>query len=628
MKAILLAENHAPTRDHLRAELTQAGYVVRVAEDAERAVELFTADRPDALVISVDFPRLDGAHVGKVLRSTSHGHRAVIIAIDKGHLKKQRGVSEMLDVKPNGYVIDPMEPGELLGKLKTALAVTDAPKTEGTESGIQKTLSRPAIASGELKNFPLPQLLHANHRIQRDGILVVAHRDLSRRVFFVKGAPVAYDSSARQDALPFYLCERGQLTEAQATQMLASMHSGMRIGAALVEAGASLEGEDVLQALRDYTRDKVAQLIGMRAGRYAFYAGSEFVNELAHVDVPALAPILDGARAAFPIKTFAQALKGHANEFPFRTAQFGKELSALGLDTTDLKIAMQMNGRIALKDLIAHGRGELRVAYSLLWFLTLTGDVAFSRIPQSANADQAYAAQDRIAPRKRKPMPPELANELRDAAVKIITASYFRVLGLDISADTEAVERAYQEVAAKFHPDTYPDYDTSEIKDLLDSVQDKLAASYRVLSSEEKRKAYLHFLLSRLDAKRVSVNADAEIALKRGENLLKRRDPRGALRAFEQAVQLNPREPEYYSFLGWATWLAASGDKKDRAKAAQKILKKALSLNPYLERATVMSAIIEGETGDASAARKRLLKVLELNPRSQIAKAALLKVGR
>lgn len=611
--------------------LSHAGYTVRIAKDANTALELFVSDRPDAVIVAVDFPKMGEQHLARLIRATDHGKTVPLIAIDKGHLKKQRGISELLDVKPNAYVVDPVDNNgeELLAKLKQALSVAPpVTKTSQPETAAQKTLSKPPVVSGELKNFPLPALLHSYFRLQRDGILVVAHRDLTRRVFLVKGVPVAYESTARQDALPFYLVERGQLTEAQATKVLGSMQSGMRIGAALVDAGAQLEGEDVLQSLRDFTRDKVAQLIGMRAGRYAFYAGDEFVEETAQVDVPALAAILDGARAAFTMKTFAMALKGHSADFPHRTPDFGKDLGSLGLDTADLKIAMQLNGRSALKDVIAHGRGDLRVAYSLLWFLKLTGDVAFSKTAIAGAQDASYSANDRIAPRKRKTLPAEVVTELRDSAVKIITGSYFRVLGLDISADTEAVESAYHQVAAKFHPDSYPEFDTSEIKDLLDSVQDKLAASYRVLSSDEKRKSYLQFLLSRLDVKRVAVNVDAEVALKRGDAALRRKDFVSALKAFEHAVELNPREPEYYSFLAWATYLAGKGDKQDRAKAAQKLIKKALGLNPYLERATVISAIIESETGDASTARKRLLKVLELNPRSQVAKAALLKVGR
>ena len=116
--------------------------------------------------------------------------------------------------------------------------------------------------------------------------------------------------------------------------------------------------------------------------------------------------------------------------------------------------------------------------------------------------------------------------------------------------------------------------------------------------------------------------------LRLGEAALKRKQYRSALIHFEEAVTLNPQEPEYYSYLAWVTFLAGVGPKEDRARAAQKVLRKALSLNPYLERALIISAIIDSEMNDGSVARKKLLKVLELNPNSQLAKAALRKVGR
>ena len=93
-------------------------------------------------------------------------------------------------------------------------------------------------------------------------------------------------------------------------------------------------------------------------------------------------------------------------------------------------------------------------------------------------------------------------------------------------------------------------------------------------------------------------------------------------------MTLNPREPEYYSHLAWATYLDGGGPKEVRARDAQRVLRKALSLNPYLERAQVISAIIEEEQGEHASARKRLLKVLEMNPASKLARAALRKVGR
>ena len=628
MRTLLLAETHGSTLRHLTDALAQHGYSVRTATDPATAIERLVAEKPDAVVVAVDFPRLDGAHLGELIRASDHGARTPVVAIDKGHLGKARGVSAILDLKANAYVADPTKLDELTSKL--AMLIKAAASTGGAAtSGLQTVLARPPAISGELKGYPLPAIIRSLFQARRDGVLVAAFRDLTRRVYFLGGAPVNYDSSARQDSLPNYLVERGDLTPPQAEAVLKALSGGLRIGAALAEAGVDIQGEELHDKLRDYTREKLAQVIGMREGRFAFYVGNEFTREVAAVEVPPLAPALEGARRAFSLSIFAQALRTHLGEFPHRTPEFGKQLAALGLDTEDLKVAMQVNGRILLKDLLAHGRGDLRRSYSLMWFLHLAGCLGFSRTPVATGEEQVYVAQDRIAPKKRKPLPAETMTRLRDAAVKIITGSYFKVLGLDITADTEAVEKAYHEVATTFHPDSYPEHDTSEIQDLLDSVQEKLSASYRVLSVEQKRKAYLQYLFSKMDVGRATqVNVDAEISLKRGEAALKRKDPQSARLAFEDAVTLNPREPEYYCHLAWATFLAAEGDKKERGKAVQKLIKKALGLNPYLERATIISAIVDSELGEHSVARRKLLEVLKLNPASVLAKAALRKVGR
>ena len=626
MKTLLLVESHPPTREHLTGVLSQAGYTVRAVSEPGSAMEHFVADNPGVVVMSVDMPRLDGAHVGHLIRGYSLGARVPIVAIDKGHLGRARGVAALVDLKVNAYVADPLKPGELVGKLQSLAAVTE--QSAAPPKGVLAMLVRPAVLSGDLKGFPLPALLVSLYRLRRDGVLVVAHRDLTRRVFFAQGSAVNYDSSARQDALPSYLLQRQVLNEAQAERVVQALGAGLRIGAALNEAGVEAAGEELLSLLRDYTMDRLAQVIGMREGRYAFYPGDEFQSEVATVETPALAPLLDGARRAMPLKSLAAPLRSHQGEFPVRTPDFGKDLGALGLNTDDLKLALQINGRIALRELLAHGRGDLRRGYSLLWFLRLVGGVSFSATPV-AQAPGEPVVPDFIAPRKRKPMPAETAASLREESVRIITGSYFRCLGLDITAEAESVERAYQELAMRFHSDSYAEFDTSEMQDLLDSVQEKLSAAYRVLAVEDKRKAYLQYLVSRVDVGRATtVNVDAELMLRRGEAALKRKQYRSALIHFEEAVTLNPQEPEYYSYLAWVTFLAGVGPKEDRARAAQKVLRKALSLNPYLERALIISAIIDSEMNDGSVARKKLLKVLELNPNSQLAKAALRKVGR
>lgn len=626
MKTLLLAEHHAPTREHLLGVLALAGYRVKAVGDAAAAVETFNAERPSAVVIAADFPKLGTSHVGSVIRAAEGGARVQLIVIDHGHLGRAKGVASILELKANAYIADPLKKNVLVERLAAVLASESPAPAATPPRGLALTLSRHPAYSGELKPHPLPAFLQASFRLERDGVLVVTHRELTRRVFLVRGRPAHYDSTARQDSFPRFLVESGKLTEALETRVQAALSGGLRIGAALLEAGVELGdggGEELLQLLRDYTREKVVQVIGMREGRFAFFAGDEFLAGLATVEIPALAPLLEGSRRSLPLKAFAGPLVEHLDAFPSRTAEFSRDLPALGLDKQDLKIAMQINGRARLRDLLAHGRGDLRDAYSLFWFLSLAGVVAFAKSPPDS------ALPDQIVPRRRKPLPAEIATSLREGAVNVIAGSYFKVLGLPITADTEAVESAYREIASKYHADAWAEYDLSDLQDLLDSVQEKLTAAYRVLSVKEKRKAYLGYLLSRLDAGRVAaINTDAEIALKRGETALRRGDLTTAILSFERAIELNPREPEYYSYLAWATFRGGKGSREDRGKSAQKVLKKALSLNPHLERASIILAIIEMELGDSSAARKRLVKVLENNPRSQLAKAALRRAGR
>jgi hypothetical protein len=561
-----------------------------------------------------------GEHLAVRLRTLRDGAALQILALDRGHHGRARGVSSVLSLGVNAYVEDPMRFGELQEKLAGLVAA--AARHAQELGGLPALLAQPALASGDLSGIPLPAYVFGLHREQRDGVLVIAHRELTRRVFLRAGAPVSYDSNAPRDSLLAHLGERGRLSEQQAAEVSRSLAQGLRIGAALAEAGVELEGVSLLETLRDYTREKVAEALGMPAGRWAFYQGGGFEQEIATVELPTLAVLLDCVRRAVPLKHLHQVLKQHLGHFPYRTASFAVELPSLGLSTSDLKIAMQANGRVRLRELLAHGRGDLREGATLYWLLALAGAIDFRETPEGEGAET-------LPPRKRKALPQDITQALREEAVRIITGSYFRVLGLTIAADRAEVERAYREIAPRFHPDSYPEYDLSDVEDLLESVQEKLTASYKVLSNDEKRRAYLQFLLSRLEVPRsAGVQADAEIALKRGEAALRRGEVTVARIAFERAVELNPREPEYYSFLAWATWLTEGQAPAQRAQAALRTLKKGLSLNPHLERAQVIHAIIEGEQGEHAHARRRLLKVLELNPSSVIAKAALRRVGR
>ena len=108
-------------------------------------------------------------------------------------------------------------------------------------------------------------------------------------------------------------------------------------------------------------------------------------------------------------------------------------------------------------------------------------------------------------------------------------------------------------MSERFHPDAFADWEVGDLNDLLLSVQEKVSAAHRVLSTEEKRRQYLSFLLLKFELAGVrspGIVLDAELALKRGERALRARRHDDAVAALRQAAELNPREPEYLAMLG------------------------------------------------------------------------------
>jgi tetratricopeptide (TPR) repeat protein len=432
--------------------------------------------------------------------------------------------------------------------------------------------------------------------------------------------PVAWQSTVPEEGLVGWLASQARLDEVQRGHALEAMASGLSAGAALIAAGVLEPGEPLQAALRAHLRAMLVRTVGAREGRWRFHPGPEFSTEVHAVEVLPLPVILDGGRAGLTARHFADALKAVMDAHPARTTEFQQLVPACGLSSQDVRLALSLDGREKTRDWLARQK-ELQPALSLLWFLSLVSAVAFQ---DEASAADAYGGP---APaRRRKPLPVDRAEALRQAALQILPGTYFHALGVDIAAEGEEVERAYQEVATRLHPDAFAEYDAADLEDLLAAVQDKVTAAHRVLSNDEKRRAYLSFLMLKFElagARRPGIVLDAEIALKRGERALLARRNAEAVQALKTAVEANPREPEYHAMLGFAELhdpvLPASG----RREEARRCARRALALTPDHPRATVVLALAEADDGDVAEARRLVLAGLKVHPGSEVLKQVL-----
>ena len=617
---ILLAEGHGPTREFVAAALLQAGHEVVPAADGLRAWELYVARRPDAVVLGAD-PELSPL----ALRLRQADPRVLLVLADREHLGRALGLSALLPFKANAYVADPTR-RELLDKLEQLLSQTAPRRPQGTA----RVLAREPTARGAVQPGVVPALLHRVWRSLSEGMLVLEGTGPERRVGFLRGVPVATQSDDPEESLLRWLRNAGRIDATAHDAALAETAGGLSPGAALVAVGAVEAGEPLRETLSAHAKALLVRVVGTREGRWRFHPGNEFLADGPAVEVSPLQAILEGARLGLPTRHLAEALRAVTDACPARSPEFQQLVPGAGLAAADLRMALSLDGRLTTRAWLEARSAEMREALSLLWFLALVGAVVFQEPPAGA----ADPEPGRAAARRRRPLPPERAEAIRQAALRILPGTYLHALGVEIDADGAAVERAYQSVAARFHPDGFALYELGEVADLLDAIQDKLAAAYRVLGDEARRRAYLGYLLSRLEQaglRRGGADVDAEVALQRAMRALRAHRPFDALEPLRAAVQRCPRQPEYLAALAFALLVGPAGPAAVGATTAQearKLARRALTLAPDHPRATAALALAEGALGDPAEARKVTLAALKLHPGSEILKRVLFRVNR
>jgi len=104
-------------RDALRRALTLGGYEVQVAEDGEQALELVVGHVPDAVVLDVGMPGIDGLEVCRRLRRL--GSRVPILMLTARDAVADR--IDGLDVGADDYMVKPFDVEELKARLRALL---------------------------------------------------------------------------------------------------------------------------------------------------------------------------------------------------------------------------------------------------------------------------------------------------------------------------------------------------------------------------------------------------------------------------------------------------------------------------------------------------------------------------
>jgi len=114
---LLIVDDDRPLRDALRRALSLAGYEVEAAAGGEDAIVRVGESRPDAVVLDVGLPDVDGLEVCRRLRAS--GERVPVLMLTARDEVESRVAG--LDAGADDYVTKPFALEELLARVRALI---------------------------------------------------------------------------------------------------------------------------------------------------------------------------------------------------------------------------------------------------------------------------------------------------------------------------------------------------------------------------------------------------------------------------------------------------------------------------------------------------------------------------
>ena len=209
---VLVVDDDRALRDALRRALTLAGYEVRAAEGGAEAIEAVVQEIPDAVVLDIGMPDIDGLEVCRRLRLL--GNRVPILMLTAREAISDRVAG--LDAGADDYRVKPFDVDELKARLRALLRRTgpDGDADELSFAELRLDAERHGAAVGDAfteltrTEYQLLELLLRNPR------RVLPHSLIYDRVW-------GYDFGAASNALRVYVGYlRRKLQEAGARPLI------------------------------------------------------------------------------------------------------------------------------------------------------------------------------------------------------------------------------------------------------------------------------------------------------------------------------------------------------------------------------------------------------------------------
>ena len=176
---VLVIDDEPQIRRALRTALTAHGYEVETAEDGRTGLEAMAAWAPDAVVLDLVMPGLDGF---EVLRQTRTWCDVPVIVLSARGQEPDKVAA--LDGGADDYLTKPFGMGELLARLRVVLRRARGPAPPTVVAGdVVIDLERRLVSRGGADVHLTPTEMSLLLTLAREAGKVMTHRQILQRVW-------------------------------------------------------------------------------------------------------------------------------------------------------------------------------------------------------------------------------------------------------------------------------------------------------------------------------------------------------------------------------------------------------------------------------------------------------------
>jgi DNA-binding response OmpR family regulator len=117
MEKILIVEDDRATRKALLQLLEPEGYSVEVAQNGSEGLAMFSASRPNFVILDLGLPKMNGQQVCQQIRKASEEVPILILTGSSDEVSRVL----LLELGADDYVTKPFSPKELLARVRAVL---------------------------------------------------------------------------------------------------------------------------------------------------------------------------------------------------------------------------------------------------------------------------------------------------------------------------------------------------------------------------------------------------------------------------------------------------------------------------------------------------------------------------